>query len=158
MKASVSAVLVVGVLCLASCAGSPRAGRAKADMSVDGITRLIAQPREVVWSAIQAYMAQRKWPLAETNVDQGFIRCGEFRLAGGPDYAHCGSGRRSAVSEYEVRIRIGLRRMTANGTNVSVDSHITAISDAGRDSECKSTGTLEDELFAGIDSVVAAWR
>jgi hypothetical protein len=127
-------------------------------MTTDGITRLIAQPRDVVWSAIQAYMAQRKWPLAETNQETGIIRSGEFRLAGGPDYAHCRSGRRSAVSGYEVRVSIGLRRVTANGTNVSVDSRLTAISEAGRDSDCKSTGVLEDELFAGIDSVVAAWR
>jgi len=158
MKTSVSAVLLVGMLCLASCAGGPRAGRAKADMPVDGITRLIAHPREVVWSAIQAYMAERKWPLAETNQEQGSIRSGEFRLVASHDYAHCSSGRRSAVSEYEVRISIGLRRVTANGTNVSVDSRLTAISEAGRDSNCKSTGVLEDEMFAGIDSVVAAWR
>lgn len=158
MNARRSVILLISALVCVSCTSTRRSHRVGSDAPVTGPTRLIPHPQEVVWSAIQAYMAERKWPLAETNQGKGFIRSGSFQLDASRDYAHCRSGRRSTVSRYEADFTIELHRASASGTRITTDTRMTAISDKGRQSDCYSTGALEDELAAGIDSLVAAWR
>ena len=158
MRARRPLVLAISALWLASCAMTPRSERGKKDSSAVGSERTLGYPHEVVWSAVQAYMAVREWPLAETNRQSGLIRSGLLRLEGGRDYAHCRSGRRSATVEYEAELEIRLRWLTANGTVVSVSNRISVKSKTGKNSGCSFTGLLEDELFAGIDSVIAGRR
>jgi len=156
MTRRLSIVFAVGALWLASCATTPRSSRREPEPSAGGIAHTIGHPRDATWSAVQAYMAQRKWPLAETNLESGLIRSERFHLDTGRDYAHCTSGRRSAYTGYEAELEIWVRRLTASGTTVTVSSKISAQSDEGNNSDCSSTGALEDELAAGIDSVIAA--
>jgi hypothetical protein len=156
MTRRLSVVLAVSALWLASCATTPRSSRRQAEPPTGGVAHTVAHPREVTFSAIQQYMAQRQWPLAETNLKSGLIRSGRFHLDAGRDYAHCTSGRRSAYTGYDAELEIWVRRLTANGTTVTVSSKISAQSDAGNNSDCSTTGALEDELVAGIDSVIAA--
>ncbi len=158
MNARRSVILLISVICVISCSTTRRPGQSGADSGGQSRTHLVAHPQDVVWSVVQAYMAERKWPLAETNQDKGLIRSGSFQLDASRDYAHCRSGRRSTVSRYEAELTMELRRVSANGTNLTVRSRMTAISDNGRNSDCYSTGALEDEMVAGIDSLVAVWR
>ncbi|MBI5868708.1 MAG: hypothetical protein HZB43_10570 [candidate division Zixibacteria bacterium] len=158
MNARRSVILLISMICFVSCSTTRRSGQTGSDSWGQSSTHLVAHSREVVWSTVQAYMAERKWPLAETNQDRGLIRSGSFQLDASRDYGHCRSGRRSAVSRYDAELTIELHRVSANGTNLTVKSRMTAISDTGRNSDCYSTGALEDELVAGIDSLVALWR
>ncbi|MEW5874947.1 MAG: hypothetical protein AB1752_07205 [Candidatus Zixiibacteriota bacterium] len=149
-------LLALGVIVVASCASLRGTSGTDAESSPadKGITRTFGQPHDVVWAAVQEYMAIRQWPLGETNRDKGYIRSGQFTLAADRDYAHCRSGRRSSVTAYESEFEVWLTRISANGTSVSVTPQIAA-EGSGR-ADCSSTGALEEELFAGVDSLIAS--
>lgn len=61
---------------------------------------------------------------------------------------------------YGTQFDITMKRVTANGKDVSIITRFQAADPNRRESqdriECATNGQLEEEIFAGVDSVVAS--
>lgn len=156
MKTTRNAGCLVLAVFLVSCATMSQSPRTAEEARERGVTHTVGHPHDVVWAATQDFMAARNWDLRESNRTDGYIRSRSFKLPADRDYAHCRSGRRSSVLAYDAEFEIWIRRLTASGSTVTITPRIFA--DGGPGDECSSTGALEDELYRGIDSVIASRR
>ena len=121
--------------------------------------RLMPYPVEVTWSALAEVFSSRTWTVATQDEGTRFITSTQFELPGGAVYCACGSGRRSTTRDCRAELRVQLKRVSANGTRVTIESQLQALDTDLRDPDwmpCSSSGQLETELFAAIDSVVVA--
>jgi len=154
-------ILMAGLV-FASCQSTSRTARVESDLpeAQSGPKKLIGFPKEVVWSAMEDLLRARGWIITMKDRENGTMYTSYADVPNGSNYARCSGGRQSSLSDYRAQLEITLKRVSADGTDVTIASTFEA-ADAGRREsqtriECSSNGQLEAELFAGVDSVVAA--
>jgi hypothetical protein len=122
--------------------------------------RVVPYPIDAVWTALIDLFEARNWTIDSQDRKAGRIATLYFDLGDGSSYCGCRGGRRSTLSDYRGQLAVLLKRVTANGTNVKISSECDALDTGSRGQQaridCSSNGRLETEVFAGIDSVMAA--
>ena len=156
-------LILAGLVVSVSCQTVPRSARVDSTPPPESPAareKLISYPFDAVWSALEEVLKARGWIITSRDQDTGVITTSYEEIAGDSAYAHCRSGRRSSLREYRAQLDITVKRVTANGTNVTIVSRFDAVDSSRRESqprvECGSTGQLETELFAAVDSVILA--
>jgi uncharacterized lipoprotein len=160
---SLPLILIAALLCL-SCQTASRSARVETTQTEaqGGQKQLMPYPKDVVWSALEELLRSRGWIITSRDQDTGILTTSYADVANGSKYARCSGGRQSSLSEYRAQLDVTVERVTANGTNVTIATLFDAADANRRESQarmtCVSNGQLETELFAGVDSVIAARR
>lgn len=154
-------LLLGGLILVASCVTTRDGGNSgKADAEY-AFEKIVPYPQDVTWSAILDLVNDRMWRAENINEPNGRISIAAFGVDGGDDVCNCKADGGGPFDDHKARLDIKVGYVTANGTKVAIATAIDAHDGSGRYSKrvtCSSTGKLEQDFVAAIDSVIASRR
>ena len=155
-------LILAGLIVGASCQTVLRTARVDSpppDAQI-GQKKLMPYPQEVVWSALVDLFNSRGWTITTSDRTTGNLATGHFNIADSSAYSNCPAGQQPSLYDYRAQLDITVTRVTANGTDVIIAGQFDAADSNQRESQprvkCESNGRLEVEVFAAVDSVIAA--
>jgi len=158
MRSSKYLLLFCGLILVASCAMTRNSGDTGMAGSQYSFEKILPYPQDVTWSAILDIVNDRMWRAENINEPNGRILIAGFGIDGGKDMCECATDGAGPFDDHKARLDIKVGYVTANGTKVSIATAIDAHDGSGRYSKrvtCSSTGKLEQDFVAAIDSVIA---